>query len=158
MGINEITQISTESNHPLKYLIFGTGALGSVFGGFLQLNGYDVSYVGLGSHFETLMKEGLKISGIWGEYFIPSGEIRGYFDYTKIREKFDVILLCVKSTHTEIAVDQAKTLLNETGILISIQNGLGNVEIISGRVGVVGLRRPKRSRALPGPAWCSGRR
>jgi 2-dehydropantoate 2-reductase len=41
-----------------KYLVFGTGALGSVFGGFLQENGCDVTYVGRGEHFKAVSEKG----------------------------------------------------------------------------------------------------
>lgn len=117
----------------VKYLIFGTGALGSVFGGFLQKSGQDVTYVGLGSHFEKILDDGLIITGIWGDHKIDS--INGTLDYKTLRSKFDIILLCVKSTHTKTAAKQAATLLKDDGIMVSIQNGLNNWEIIEENVG-----------------------
>jgi len=41
-----------------KYLIYGTGALGSVFGGLLQKAGCHVTYEGRGEHFAALQKVG----------------------------------------------------------------------------------------------------
>ena len=117
-----------------KYLIFGTGALGSVFGSLLQESGCDVTYVGRGEHFKAIQKKGLKITGIWGEHYIPASEINGSSDPTKIREKFSVILLCVKSMHTDEAAGQAEPLLEENGIMVSIQNGLNNWETIANHV------------------------
>ena len=118
-----------------KYLIFGTGALGSVLGGFLQESGCDVTYVGRGEHFKAVQEKGLKITGIWGEHYIPAPEINGFSDPTKIREKFSVILLCVKSMHTDEAAGQAEPLLEENGIMVSIQNGLNNWETIANHIG-----------------------
>ena len=118
-----------------KYLIFGTGALGSVFGGFLQESGCDVTYVGRGEHFKAVLENGLKIKGIWGEHYVPASEINGSSDPTKIEGKFSVILLCVKSTQTDDATSQAEPLLEDDGIMVSIQNGLNNWETIANHVG-----------------------
>ena len=118
-----------------KYLIFGMGALGSVFGGLLQKSGCDVTYVGRGEHFKAVQEKGLKITGIWGEHYIPASEINGFSDPTKIRGKFSVILLCVKSMHTDEAAGQAEPLLEDDGIMVSIQNGLNNWETIANNVG-----------------------
>lgn len=134
----------------VNYLIFGTGALGSVFGGFLQKSGQNVTYVGLGEHFEKALEDGIKITGIWGDHQIK--EIDGTTDYTSLEEKFDIILLCVKSTHTEAAAEQAATLLADGGIMVSIQNGLNNWETIADNVGekrtvggriIFGVENPK---------------
>jgi 2-dehydropantoate 2-reductase len=118
-----------------KYLVFGTGALGSVFGGLLQENGCDLTYVGRGEHFKAVQERGLKITGIWGDHQIPPSQIKGFLDSTKILEKFSVILLCVKSMHTDTAASQAAQLLEENGIMVSIQNGLDNWEKIANHVG-----------------------
>lgn len=109
--------------------------MGSVFGAMLQQQGLDVTYVGRGEHFETAMKRGLKITGIWGQHNVSSDCIKGFVDYRDIREKFPVILLCVKSVHTDKSVSQARSLLEDDGIMISIQNGLNNWETIAGHVG-----------------------
>jgi 2-dehydropantoate 2-reductase len=118
-----------------KYLVFGTGALGSVFDGLLQESGCDVTYVGRGEHFKAVQERGLRITGIWGEHYISASQVKGVSDSTKISGKFSVILLCVKSMHTDTAAGQAAPLLEENGIMVSIQNGLNNWETISNSVG-----------------------
>lgn len=123
----------TQQSRP-KYLIFGTGALGSVFGGFLQESGCDVTYVGRGEHFRAIRENGLKITGIWGEHSIPASRIKGFSDSSMIREKFSAILLCVKSMHTDEAAVQAEPLLEDDGIMVSIQNGLNNWETVANHV------------------------
>lgn len=113
-----------------EYLIYGTGAIGSVFGGLLQDNGCRVAYIGRGSHFKAALEKGLKITGIWGEHFIQPADIME-FDSSKIDRKFPVILLCVKSTNTDEAASKAATLLEDDGIIVSMQNGLNNWETIA---------------------------
>lgn len=118
-----------------KYIIFGTGALGSVFGGLLQNSGCDVTYIGRGVHFKAVMDLGLKITGIWGEHYIPPSGIKGFMDSNRVREKFSVVLLCVKSTQTDEAASHAEPLLEDDGIMVSVQNGLNNWEKIANYVG-----------------------
>ncbi len=125
--------MNEKSFYKYNILIFGTGALGSVFGGFLQKKGYSVTYVGLGEHFKAVLKDGIRITGIWGDYHIK--KINGFLDYQKIKEKFDIILLCVKSIHTKKAIEQASTLLSDDGIVVSIQNGLKNTDKIAILIG-----------------------
>lgn len=109
----------------------GTGALGTVFGGLLIRAGQTVDFIGRGEHFEVLRQRGLAIDGIWGEVQVgpirvaPANPAAGY----------DVILLCVKSFDTAAACRQLKSWLAPQGLVISIQNGLGNLEIISRECG-----------------------
>ena len=51
----------------MRYLIMGTGALGTVFGGLLRQSGQMVDFIGRGEHFAVLRRQGLGIDGIWGE-------------------------------------------------------------------------------------------
>lgn len=113
----------------MKYLIYGMGALGSIFGGLLQNSGKNITYLGLGPHFDYVIKNGLRITGIWGDFYIP--KITGYYKPEELKEKFDVVMVCVKSTETESVAPFAASLLKDDGILISIQNGLNNVETLA---------------------------
>jgi 2-dehydropantoate 2-reductase len=118
-----------------KYLVVGTGALGSVFGGLLRNQGLSVTFIGKGEHFEKVRKDGIVIDGIWGEFHITSPDAYYDSDTCRIKDQFDVALICVKSQDTGEATEIAKSLLKPDGICISIQNGLGNVEKIAEVVG-----------------------
>jgi 2-dehydropantoate 2-reductase len=118
-----------------SYLVYGAGALGSVLGGFLQKIGSRVTYAGRGAHFQALQESGLKITGIWGDHFIPPEEIDALSSQDGPEKRYSIILLCVKSKDTETAALQAAPLLQEDGIMVSIQNGLNNLEAIARSVG-----------------------
>ena len=118
-----------------SYLVYGAGALGSVLGGFLQKIGRRVTYAGRGAHFQALQENGLKITGIWGDHFIPPQEIDALSRQVGAGKRYSTILLCVKSKDTEAAARQAAPLLPEDGIMVSIQNGLNNWETIADCVG-----------------------
>ena len=117
-----------------EYLIYGAGAIGSVLGGFLHKIGRSVTLAGRGEHFRALSERGLKITGIWGEHYLPAEEVQILSGQMKTK-KFPVILLCVKSKDTLASVAEAAPLLQEGGIMISMQNGLNNWEAVASQVG-----------------------
>lgn len=135
----------------MRYLILGAGALGTVFGAFLLRAGHPVDFLGRGSHFQRLLTAGIRIDGLWGEFSLGPVTTPGPHP-----EPYDFILLCVKSFDTATACDQARHLLSPRGLIISLQNGLGNLEEISrvfgarrtvgGRV-IFGARLPEPGRA-----------
>ena len=118
----------------MKYLVFGAGAIGSVFGGLLSRMGENVALIGRPPHINAIRKKGLFITGIWGDQ-------QAFFShsYTAVEElpirQFDVIFITVKTYDTERAVNLSAPYLAPDGLMISLQNGLGNVEKISAVVG-----------------------
>jgi 2-dehydropantoate 2-reductase len=118
----------------MRYLIIGAGALGSVFGGLLQRSGQSVTFIGRGRHFEQARAQGLTIDGIWGEF--PVGPLTATADEPAASPPYEVILLCVKSYHTEEVCRLARGRLAPGGLIVSVQNGLGNLEIIAQEFGV----------------------
>ncbi|MGA1826534.1 MAG: ketopantoate reductase family protein [bacterium] len=114
----------------MRYLIMGAGALGSVFGGMLKLGGMQVILVTKNlKHVKAVKNDGLSISGIWGNYVVK--DIPVYTKPQEINEQFDIILLSVKSHHTEKAMIQLSSLLDKSSYIVSLQNGLGNIETIA---------------------------
>jgi len=96
--------------------------------------GRSVTYAGRGEHFRIFSENGLRITGIWGEHHVPAEDVQ--IPCTTIPERqYSIILLCVKSKDTEDSAAQAKPLLKEDGIMVSMQNGLNNWEAIARQVG-----------------------
>ena len=120
--------------HSPDYLIYGAGAMGSVIGAFLHKIGRSVTYAGRGEHFRVFSEKGLRITGIWGEHYVPAQEVHIHSNPVS-KKQFSIILLCVKSKDTEAAAAEAAPLLKEGGIMVSIQNGLNNWEAIARQVG-----------------------
>lgn len=115
----------------MRYLIMGTGALGTVFGGLLLRAGQQVDFLGRGEHFAVLCRQGLAIDGIWGE--VRWGPVTT--PPPGARHLYDCVLLCVKSFDTAAACRQFRELLAPQGLVISMQNGLGNLETIAQEYG-----------------------
>jgi len=119
----------------MRFLVLGAGAIGSVFGGFLRRAGHAVTLVGRLEHMAAIARKGLSISGIWGEHQIAG--LRTHESVADVPgEPFDAVLVAVKSYDTETAMAQlvAAQLAGDAPV-VSLQNGLGNVETIARFVG-----------------------
>jgi 2-dehydropantoate 2-reductase len=118
----------------MKFLVMGAGAVGSVFGGLLAESGQDVTLVGRKIYMDAIRTNGLRISGIWGDH-----RIRNLRCYTCVPEMgsdyFDAILLTTKSFDTEKAVKEVRPLVGEKTLVVSLQNGIGNIETIAAIIG-----------------------
>lgn len=115
----------------MKILVFGAGGVGSVIGGFLARTGHEVSLLGRPWHLDVIRKEGLLITGIWGDYRMKAFDL--YADAQELLKdppSFDLILLTVKSYDTAEAVKAISRLIQGHTMLLSLQNGLGNRETI----------------------------
>ena len=125
----------------MRYLVVGTGALGSVFAGLLQRSGQAVACLGRGEHFARAQVNGLEIDGIWGNFRV--GPISAAPLEPEADEPYEVILLCVKAFATREACRRLRGRLASHGLIVSVQNGLGNLEIIAeefGRSPTIGAR------------------
>ncbi len=119
----------------MRILVFGAGALGCVVGGFLKKAGHEVVLVGRQEMVEAIQKEGLYISGIWGNHYIP--EIPAFLNISHDwKGKFDLVILSVKSYDTEKAIQEIFPILGENTYVCSYQNGLGNIEKIAEYIGM----------------------
>jgi len=121
----------------MKILVLGAGAIGSVFGGLLAQGGNSVCLVGRKPHLDAIKHKGLLIEGIWGTHRVNSLSCYESLSDLKAHEPltFDVILLCVKSFDTEIILRELLTHYPEPCPVISLQNGLGNIETIEKLLG-----------------------
>jgi 2-dehydropantoate 2-reductase len=122
-----------EEQRVSRVLIAGAGALGSVFGGFLRLAGDEVTLLGRQPHLNAIEAHGLRIDGLWGEHCAGGFDL--LTDAADVRGSFDAILVTVKAYDTRAAVAATASCLRADGVMISLQNGLGNVEAIVAAVG-----------------------
>ena len=116
----------------MKFLVMGAGALGTAFGGMLANSGRDVTLIGRERHMKPVREHGLIICGIWGSHVIEN--IRAT---SELKENYnaDVVLLTTKSFDTENAMQELQPLIADDSVVISLQNGIGNEEIIARYVG-----------------------
>ncbi len=118
----------------MKILIMGTGALGSVIGGFLAKNNHDITLLGRQEHMDAIARQGLHISGIWGDHHVTS--LKTCTSPQELSsDPFDLIFITVKSYATAEAVREIQPFLHAQSLVCSYQNGLGNMETIASAAG-----------------------
>lgn len=112
----------------MKIAIIGSGAMGSLFGGLLYKTTSPTLYDLNIAHIQAIQKYGLRMQFSDKDEFIP---IRATNKPEEIGP-MDVIILFVKHPFTQNAIlDGLKTAITKDTLVVSLQNGLGNVEIMS---------------------------
>lgn len=109
----------------MNIVIMGAGAIGSFFGALLNKNN-NVILIGKKPHISAIKKSGLVIDGKTNLKVKISAE----YSVDKIKFEPDLIFLTVKSYDTELAIAQIFELINEKTLVISLQNGLDNIDKI----------------------------
>jgi len=109
----------------MKIVVLGAGAMGSLFGGLLSKKN-DVTLVSRKTHVQTIKKNGLKITGKTK----LKVNIVALDSISKIGFSPDLLILTVKSYDTEAAIKEAKSIIGNKTVVLSLQNGLDNIEKI----------------------------
>ncbi len=118
----------------MKISIIGSGAMGSLFGGKLASAGYQVLlYDIFKEHVDTINRDGLEIEET-GTGERTTVKIRATMDAAEAAVS-DVLIIFVKSTATEAVARQFHTLAGKDTLMITLQNGVGNEDIIRSRFG-----------------------
>lgn len=118
----------------MRILVFGAGALGSVFAGFLSKQN-EVAIVAREQHAKAIKQRGLRVSGIWGKHVFKGIETFSSAQEAKKLAPFDLVLITTKSYDTLEAAKSVLPLINGESIVASVQNGIGNEEAIASIVG-----------------------
>jgi 2-dehydropantoate 2-reductase len=116
-------------NIGMNIVIFGAGAIGSLFGALLAKKN-TVVFVGRVPHITCIQKKGLTIKGKTC-LTIKVPAVTSLKDISFIP---DLILLTVKSYDTEAACKQILPILHDETMVVSLQNGLDNIEKIEQNV------------------------
>jgi len=107
--------------------IVGAGALGSVFGGLLLDAGVDVVLIRRNSEqVNFVVENGLRLEGVSGERLIRPRIVADPADAGEV----DLALVLVKSYDTEAALPAVERILAADGVVLTLQNGVGNYEIL----------------------------
>lgn len=115
----------------MKTVIMGAGAMGSLFGALLTRSGEDVWLVTTRKeHFDKISKAGIKLEEKGIVYQI---DVKITLNVGSIG-KADLVLYFVKTYHTEKAVTDSLAFEKDETIFLSLQNGIGNEEVICRKV------------------------
>ncbi len=110
----------------MKVAVLGSGAMGCLYGGALAEAGCDVVLIDVWKdHIDAINASGLKIDGSDGGRTIKN--IRGVTRPADAGTA-DLVVVFVKATMTEQAMRDALSLVGDKTTVLTLQNGLGNVE------------------------------
>jgi 2-dehydropantoate 2-reductase len=109
----------------MNIVIFGAGAIGSLFGGLLSEKNNVILY-GRQPHVDIIKNKGLRITGktIFNKKLSATNNIK------EIKPDIDLIIIAVKSYDTVKSLKTIKKIITDNTIIITIQNGLDNISKI----------------------------
>ncbi len=124
----------------MKIVIVGPGAMGSLLAAFLSKSKpanrqSEKDEVWLLDYKKERAREiaqsGVRVEGVSGNWQV---NVKISADINEIGPA-ELFIICVKSYNTKQAISEVKPLIKEGGAVLTLQNGIGNIEIISEAVG-----------------------
>jgi 2-dehydropantoate 2-reductase len=118
----------------MKICIVGCGAIGSLFAAHLarledvEVHAFDISR----AHVDAINKNGLRVSGR-ADF---TTRLHATADAREL-PRCDFGIVATKSIHTRAAIEEAARAFDDKSAVCSVQNGLGNEEIIAEHVHLV---------------------
>lgn len=113
----------------MRICVVGSGAMGSLYGGTLAKAGHHVDLVDAWpEHVDIINRDGFRMSGATGEFHLP---LKASTDVRDFAGTADVVFLHTDTNSTRKAAESAGIALNADGFVLSLQNGIGNVEALS---------------------------
>jgi len=116
----------------MRIAMVGSGSMGSAFGGKLTEAGNEVWLIDVWKeHVDKMTRKGLHIEGVGGDRVV---KVRATTDHSQ-PGPVELVIVFTKSADTKTAALQSLPLKAENTLYLTIQNGLGNREIIASVVG-----------------------
>lgn len=128
----------------MKIAVVGAGAMGGSFGGHLAKAGHEVRLVDIWpEHIESVTQNGLKVTGALGDY-VAKVPITAKPDYSSWA---DWVIAFIDTNATREAAATINQVMAPNGSVITMQNGIGNVETLAEELGA--------ERVVGGSSMCS---
>ena len=112
----------------MKVAVVGAGAMGSLFAYLFSQAGYSPWLLDkCQERVDTLKKDGLRVEGVTGTHHCVLDKITT--DPEEIGT-VELLIIFVKAYDTEVALQGAASLISDDTLVLTLQNGLGNLEKI----------------------------
>jgi 2-dehydropantoate 2-reductase len=116
----------------MKIVIVGPGAMGCLFAAFLSKSKEEIWLLDkIKERSNQINQKGISLEGVSGK---SHAQVKCTCDAKEIGEA-DLVVICVKSYDTKEAIIRSKALVGENTSVLTLQNGIGNIEIIGEVVG-----------------------
>lgn len=117
----------------MKIAVVGAGGIGGYYGALLHQTGHDVTFLARGPHLTAIRERGLRLESV----LLPEPvniPVRAT-DRSEEIGPADLVLFSVKSYDTEAAAPLLPALLANKTAVLTLQNGVDNVDRLGARVG-----------------------
>lgn len=113
----------------MKIAVVGPGALGCLLAAFLKIKAKEDVWLfdRSGDRIKKIRQDGIRIEGVSGSCTV---KVNVSSDVREIGAS-DLVIICVKSYSTEEACKDIKDLVTENTRILTLQNGIGNVQILN---------------------------
>ena len=145
----------------MRIAVLGAGSIGCLIAAKLVEAGHDVLVHARGEHGAVLALSGLNVSGVWDFQILPNQWTVSLDEagiHPSLEKSFDQSIITCKAKDTEKLAEIAAQITD--GPVLSLQNGLGNHEILSRYVfenSAVGVTTNAVKRISPGQIEWVGR-
>lgn len=119
-----------------RVAVLGAGAVGCYFGGMLARGGTAVTLIARPARAEAIQREGLFLDAVHFQGRVPVAA-SAHLNAVKNAQS---VLFCVKTVNTETAAQELRPHLAPGVLVISLQNGVDNVERIRSASGIEAVR------------------
>lgn len=140
-----------------KIVIFGVGGVGGYFGGLLAKKNLDITFIARGETLNVLKEKGLHIESVDGDFTLYPVQVT---DQPAEVGPVNIVLLCTKAPQVSEVVNQIRPLVNESTIILPLQNGVEAptqlIEVFGKENVVGGLARIFSYKVEPGHIRHSG--
>jgi 2-dehydropantoate 2-reductase len=118
-----------------RIAVVGAGAVGGYFGGLLACAGAPVVVIGRPAFVEAVKKNGLFLDTL---HFQETVRVEASTELNAVRGA-EIVLFCVKTTDNAATARALAPLLAPGALVLSLQNGVDNVEQIRAAAGIEAL-------------------
>ncbi|MEO8396031.1 MAG: 2-dehydropantoate 2-reductase [Chloroflexota bacterium] len=117
----------------MKFVMLGSGAVGSYFGAQLQKSGQEVVFVARGKQLQALRDQGLTVRAPEGDTHLPN--VSATHDLTAIGQA-DTVLISVKTWQLDDILPKLLALRGKDTRFLTLQNGVEAHHIVAKVVGI----------------------
>jgi 2-dehydropantoate 2-reductase len=109
-----------------RIAIVGSGAVGSYYGARLAQAGEDVTFL-LRSDYTQVKQHGFEVRSVAGDFHLENVQCA---QSTEEIGEVDLVIVAWKSTSNHLAEEVIRPLVGEKTAILTLQNGLGNCELL----------------------------
>ncbi|MCW8891912.1 MAG: putative 2-dehydropantoate 2-reductase [Deltaproteobacteria bacterium] len=111
--------------------VIGSGALGLYYGAMLQQSGQNLHFL-LRRDYQAIRRNGLRVLSVNGDFHLP--QVSGYQSSREIGP-VDLVIVGLKTFSNHRMVELVRPLLGTKTAILTLQNGLGNEELLAAAFG-----------------------